>query len=98
MHLRDIVTLDFIEVRYEDTVEDFENQARRLLEFLGVAWDESVLSFHEQARKRFISTPSFTAVSEPVHRRSAGRWRNYATQVQRIRETLAPFITAFGYD
>ena len=98
LHLRDVVTLDFIEVRYEDTVEDFENQARRLLDFLGVPWDENVLNFHEHARKRFVSTPSFTAVSEPVHRRAAGRWRNYATHVQRISETLAPFIAAFGYE
>ncbi len=98
LHLRDIITLDFIEVRYEDTVEDFENQARRLLDFLGVPWDERVLNFHEHARKRFVSTPSFTAVSEPVHRRAAGRWRNYATQMQRIGHTLAPFITAFGYE
>ena len=98
LHLREIVTLDFIEVRYEDTVEDFENQARRLLDFLGVPWDENVLNFHEQARKRFVSTPSFTSVSERIHRRAVGRWRNYATQVQEISETLAPFITAFGYD
>ena len=97
LHMRDIVTLDFIEVRYEDTVEEFENQARRLLDFLGVAWDDCVLDFHEKARKRFVSTPSFNAVSERIHRRAAGRWRNYKTQVQRISDTLTPFITAFGY-
>jgi tetratricopeptide (TPR) repeat protein len=98
LQLRDKVTIEFIEVRYEDTVEDFENQARRLLDFLGVAWDERVLRFHEKARERIISTPSFTAVSQKIYKRSAGRWRNYEDQVQRVSGTLARFITAFGYN
>ncbi|MHC4079960.1 MAG: sulfotransferase [Planctomycetota bacterium] len=98
LHLRDKVTLDFIEVRYEDTVDDFESQARKLLDFLGVGWDEGVLEFHQKARKKFISTPSFTAVSQKIYKRSAGRWRNYEDQVQRVSGTLGRFITAFGYD
>jgi hypothetical protein len=64
-------------------------QARRLLDFLGVGWDESVLEFHTKAR---------TAVSQKIYERSAGRWRNYEDQVQRVSGNLARFITAFGYD
>ncbi|MHC5008486.1 MAG: sulfotransferase [Planctomycetota bacterium] len=97
LHLRDKVTLDFIEVRYEDTVDDFESQARTLLDFLGVGWDEGVLEFHKESRKKFISTPSFTGVSEKIYKRSAGRWRNYEDQVPRVSGTLDRFITAFGY-
>jgi tetratricopeptide (TPR) repeat protein len=97
LRLREMVTLEFIEVRYEDTVEDFETQARRLIDFLGAAWDDGVLEFHEKARKRFISTPSFTAVTQRVHRGAMARWRKYPTQVERISESLQPFITAFGY-
>ncbi|MHC4967170.1 MAG: sulfotransferase family protein, partial [Planctomycetota bacterium] len=97
LELRDKVTLDYIEVRYEDTVDDFESQARRLIDFLGVEWDEGVLEFHRKARKKFISTPSFTAVSQKIYKRSAGRWRNYESQVQRVSGTLSRFIEAFGY-
>jgi Tfp pilus assembly protein PilF len=98
LHLRGLVTLEFIEVKYEDTVEDLEHQARRLLDFLGVAWDDSVLAFHEKARQRVIGTPSFAAVSERVHRGALARWRNYPAQVQRVSDTLGRFVTAFGYD
>ncbi|MHC4142115.1 MAG: hypothetical protein ACYSUF_09650, partial [Planctomycetota bacterium] len=73
-------------------------QARRLLDFLGVGWDESVLEFHTKARKKFISTPSSTAVPRKIYKRSAGRWRNYEDQVQRVSGTLARFTTVFGYD
>jgi tetratricopeptide (TPR) repeat protein len=98
LHLRELVTLEHLEVRYEDTVEDFERQARRLIDFLGVPWDEGVLAFHEKARDRFISTPSFTAVSGRVHRGALARWRHYPAAVERVSGTLARFVTAFGYD
>ncbi|MHC4275343.1 MAG: sulfotransferase [Planctomycetota bacterium] len=97
LHLRDLVTLEFIEVKYEDTVDDLESQARRLLDFLGVAWDESVLEFHRKARERVIGTPSFAAVTQRVHRGAVARWRNYPAQMRRVSDTLGRFITAFGY-
>jgi tetratricopeptide (TPR) repeat protein len=99
LELREITTLRFVEIRYEDTVRDLEAQARRVLDLLGVEWDESVLSFHEQAKDRFIATPSFTAVTEPVHTRAIGRWHNYADHFNAaLRERLAPFVEAFGYE
>jgi tetratricopeptide (TPR) repeat protein len=98
LHLRDLVTVEYLEIRYEDTVDDFERQARRLIDFLGVAWDDGVLAFHEQARQRFVSTPSFSAVSQKVHRGALARWRNYPTAIERVSDTLARFVTAFGYD
>jgi tetratricopeptide (TPR) repeat protein len=97
LHLRDLVTLQYLEIRYEDTVNDFDRQARRLIDFLGVEWDDGVLEFHNKARQRFISTPSFTAASQRVHRGALARWRNYPAAVERISAPLARFITAFGY-
>jgi tetratricopeptide (TPR) repeat protein len=98
LHLRDLVTVEHVEIRYEDTVDDFERQARRLIDFLGVAWDEGVLDFHEKARQRFISTPSAAAVSQKVHRGALARWRRYPSAAERVSGTLARFVAAFGYD
>jgi tetratricopeptide (TPR) repeat protein len=98
LYLRDKMTLQYLEIRYEDTVDDFPRQARALIDFLGVAWDEGVLAFHEGARQRFISTPSAAAVSQPVHRGALARWRRYPAATERVSETLARFVTAFGYD
>ena len=74
-----------------------EPQARRILEVLGVEWDDAVLSFHEKAKARSLSTPSFEAVTEKVHTRAVGRWRNYAERYEPVMEHLAPYIEAFGY-
>ena len=98
LHQRDVLTLPRVEVRYEDTVRDLRGQAERVLDVLDVKWDDAVLSFHEHAAERSITTPSFQAVTEPVHERAVGRWRNYAKHYPGIMPTLQPFVEAFGYD
>jgi tetratricopeptide (TPR) repeat protein len=97
LHQRDLVPMPLIEVRYEDTVRDLPGQARRLLEHLGVAWDEAVLRFHETARERSVATPSFAAVTEPVHTRAVSRWRRFTAWVDEVAPALDRFIDAFGY-
>ena len=97
LDLRELTTLPCLEVRYEDTVTDLEPQARRILEALQLDWDPSLLSFHERARERAISTPSFAAVTEKVHTRAIGRWRNYQKQFEPHQPKLARFVEAFGY-
>jgi len=96
--VRDDLSLEWIEVRYEDTVVDLEGQARRVLAFLGAEWDPVVLAFHERARKHAISTPSYAAVTEPVYTRARGRWNNYARHLEPIAGQLAPYVRAFGYE
>ena len=97
LHIRPMLTLPFIEVRYEDMVDDLEAAARRLLDFIGVAWDEQVLRYYEQAGRKFIATPSAAAVSKPIYRSSVARWRCYESQVGRVAAKLRPYLTAFGY-
>ena len=98
LHLRDLITLPYIEVRYEKTVHDLEGQARRMLDFLGLEFHAAVLEFQEHARQKFITTPSFESVIEPVHSRAIGRWSNYASQMEHQMPKLQPFIQAFGYE
>jgi hypothetical protein len=97
LHLRPMLTLQIIEVRYEDTVADLEGQARRILDRLGLRWDEGVLAFHEKAKDRYISTPSFAAVTEKIHTRATNRWRNYEKHYEPVRQYLQRYVEAFGY-
>ncbi|MEQ8850645.1 MAG: sulfotransferase [Phycisphaerales bacterium] len=86
-----------LQVRYEDTVTDLEGQSRRILEFLGLRWDAALLTFHERARERRISTPSYEAVTNPVHSGAIGRWRHYEQWMAPHLPRLAPFVERFGY-
>jgi hypothetical protein len=53
----------------------------------------------EHARARgFISTPSYTQVVEPVHTRSVGRWKAYATHLGEAVVGVRPYLDRWGYD
>jgi tetratricopeptide (TPR) repeat protein len=88
----------YLEVRYEDMVEDLESVARKTLEFLGVPWDERVLAFHETARKKLVRSPTYADVTQKIYKRAQGRWRNYQKYLEPHLEKLEPFVKAFGYE
>jgi hypothetical protein len=87
----------FIEVRYEELVNDLEATSRRVLEFLGVAWDERVLRFDEHARTKLVRSPTYAEVTKPVFKSAVGRWRNYENFLAPWLGKLDPFVNAFGY-
>jgi len=87
-----------LEVRYEDMVDDLESMARRTLDFLGVPWDERVLRFDEHVKKKWVSSPTFAEVANPIYKRAVGRWRNYQKYLEPYLEKLEPFVKAFGYE
>jgi len=95
--IRDRIQPSYLELRYEDTVSDFEKTYRQVFELLGVEWRPQVIAFHEKARKRFISTPSFAAVSQPLYQTAVARWRRYEQHFEPVLPYLERFIEAFGY-
>jgi tetratricopeptide (TPR) repeat protein len=88
----------WIEVRYEDMVNDLESVSRRVLEFLGVPWDERVLRFNEHARQKLMRSPTYADVTKPVFKSAVGRWRNYQKHLEPWLAKLDPFVKAFGYE
>jgi hypothetical protein len=88
----------FLEVRYEDIVNDLESTARRVIDFLGLPWDARVLKFDEHARQKIVRSPTYADVKKPVFKTAVGRWRNYQKYIEPHLERLEPFIKAFGYE
>ncbi|WP_321905245.1 sulfotransferase [Paraburkholderia tropica] len=77
----------FIEVDYEDVIDNLEAQARRLIDFLGLAWDDACLDFH--ANPRVVRTASVNQVRRPLYATSKGRGRAYAAHLQPLLAALA---------
>ena len=75
-----------IDVRYEDTVADIEEQSRRLLDFLDLEFEESVLDFHKT--KRIVKTPSASQVRQPIYKDSVAAWKNYEKHLGPLIENL----------
>jgi hypothetical protein len=96
--LAPLMPMPYLEVRYEDMVEDLESVVRKTLDFLGVPWDERVLEFAEHARTKMVRSPTYADVTQPVYKRARGRWRNYQKYLEPHLAVLEPFVKAFGYE
>lgn len=76
----------FYEVRYEELVQDNENQVRRLIDYCGLPWDDACLESHKT--KRTVKTASITQVRQPIYTHSLERWRRYDKFLAPLREGL----------
>jgi tetratricopeptide (TPR) repeat protein len=95
----ELLALDVHRVRYERMVDDLEAEMRPLLAFLGIAWDPRVLdNIGSAARRSHIRTASYSQVTEPIYRRSAGRWSRYREQMAPVLPILAPWADRLGYE
>jgi hypothetical protein len=75
-HWRSVLPKDaFLDVQYEDLVDDPETQTRRIIEFLGLEWDDACLR-HDQ-NERSVRTPSLWQARQPIYKTSTEKWRNY---------------------
>jgi tetratricopeptide (TPR) repeat protein len=97
LRLREVMTGNWLEVKYEDTVADLQGQARRALAFLGLPWDERVLRYRERSAGKVVNSPTRNEVREPVYARAMGRWRHYETYLAPYLERLEPYVRALGY-
>lgn len=77
---RDLLGDRLLDIAYEDTVENTEKEARRLIEFLGLEWQDACLDFHRQSDA--VTTASAAQVREKAHSRSVGLWRHYEAELQ----------------
>ena len=77
----------FLDVRYEDVVNDVEGAARRIIAHCDLPWDDRCLSFHETTRP--VRTASATQVRQPIYRGAVDRWRVYEAHLQ-------PLLAALG--
>jgi len=95
---QELLQADVLELRYELFVDDFEPNTRRVFDFLGLPWDPAVLSPAARAHeKRFISTPSYAQVVQPINARAVGRWRNYEAHFTESLPTLMPYLERWNY-
>jgi hypothetical protein len=94
-----LLPLNVHRVRYERMVDDLESEMRPLLAFLDIGWDPKVLDNEGSASRRaHIRTASYSQVTEPIYRRSAGRWTRYRDQMAPILPMLAPWAELMGYE
>jgi tetratricopeptide (TPR) repeat protein len=85
-HWRQVLGDSYLEVRYEDVVDDLEAQARRILKHCGLPWDPAVLAFHQNQAP--VATASSVQVRQPLYRSSVARWRRLEGELSAVIELL----------
>jgi tetratricopeptide (TPR) repeat protein len=81
-HWRKVLPAPILEIEYEQTVEDLEGVARRMIAFCNLEWDPACLAFHES--KRTVRTASLSQVRQPVYKKSVQRWKNYEEPLKQL--------------
>ena len=97
LYIKEQMTLDFIEFRYEDVVADFETTYRKVFDFLGLSWDPAVVNFHNHAAKKFVASPRRTQLAQPLYASSVGKWRCFESAFEPVKTMLSPYVRAFNY-
>ncbi|MGO9467835.1 MAG: tetratricopeptide repeat protein [Isosphaeraceae bacterium] len=87
-HWRAVLPAPVCEVDYEETIDDLEAVARRIIAACGLTWEPSCLDFH--TNRRPVRTASLTQVRQPVYRKSLARWRNYEQSLSQLLAALPP--------
>jgi Tfp pilus assembly protein PilF len=97
LRMRDLGGFDWIETRYEDVVNDLEQEGRKVTSFLDQEWHPDQAQYQEAARKKFLFAPTYHDVTKPIYRGAMGRWKNYSVALESVQAQLAPYCKAFGY-
>jgi hypothetical protein len=74
-HWKKVLLTPLHEVFYERLVDDFEDEARRLVTACGLDWEPACLQFHQTSRP--VRTASVTQVRQPLYRKAVARWKHY---------------------
>lgn len=92
-HWRKVVPGRFVEIRYEQLVENPERQTRMLLDACGLDWEDRCLDFHNT--RRAVTTASVQQVRQPIYTSSIGRWRAWQLYIQPLLDGIHELEVAY---
>jgi len=82
-----------LEIRYEDMIDNPEEESRKIADFLDVEWKAECLEFHK--RKDIIKTASMQQAREPIYKSSTNRWRKYEKYLKPLIDEIGDLIEEY---
>ncbi len=89
----------YMEIRYEDLIHDYAEQARRICDHTGLEWKPEMLDREgSQANKSFTEIVN-PEVRNPLTTKAIGRWRQdlKAEELSLIRQRAGDLLSSLGY-
>ncbi|QFU03809.1 Sulfotransferase domain protein [Pseudoalteromonas sp. THAF3] len=88
----------FLEIKYEDLVQDFDNQMQQVFDFIGIEADDSYKEFDKFAReKKHVTSASKDQVTQKLYKGSINTWHNYADKLLPYAPQLESIAAHYGY-
>ena len=89
--------LNYYSIKYENVVNNFNDEIGKLLNFLGLEFEKSVKNFHITAKNRErINTPSYHQVIKPIYNQSINRYKQFS-KIEVIKPIVNKWLTEFNY-
>lgn len=85
-HWKKVLPESLFTIKYEDLIEDYQTNSRRLIEFCGLEWQDQCDDF--QSNPQVTATASAAQVRKPLYSSSIGMWKNYQDHLQTVRIKL----------
>lgn len=85
-HWRRLYPADIVDVDYDALVRQPRPTIEALAAACGLPWQDALLDSHRSEQP--VKTASVWQVRQPIHARSSGRWRNYASHLEDVRRQM----------
>ena len=83
MHFWKVENKDqFIEVSYEDLIDNPRDESKRIYDFIGINFD--LESIDIKNNKRWVRTASDIQVRERINKKNMQQWKNYQNNLYEI--------------
>ena len=76
-----------INVNYENFVENFEEEVKKLFNKLNLNWEKQLYDFHKNERP--VETASLMQVRSKIYKKSSEQWKNYKKYLKSMIDILS---------
>ena len=76
-----------ININYENFVENFEEEVKKLFAKLNLSWEKQLYDFHKNERP--VETASFLQVRSKIYKKSSDQWKNYKKYLTSMTDILS---------
>tara|TARA_B100001540_G_scaffold276275_1_gene262991 strand:+ start:2665 stop:4296 length:1632 start_codon:yes stop_codon:yes gene_type:complete len=76
-----------ININYENLVENFEKEVKKLFDKLSLNWEKQLYDFHKNERP--VETASFMQVRSKIYKKSSEQWKNYQKYLKCMTDILS---------
>ena len=77
---------NLLNIRYENFIENFEDEVKKLLNFCDLNWSTKCVEFYKS--KNSVSTASLAQIRQPIYKTSVASWKNYSSFLEDLKNTL----------